>query len=127
MVPCPPASMGADHQHNTTHQTKEEVSAEIITVSMASENVDVVLIRADSGYCARGAYCKYSHGDDALVPGAFPIGPPQLPGNIFMPRFPPGLPFGMGPPAAYNPHEARLDMRPGAPSGPIGRPQRTSM
>lgn len=127
MVPWAPASMGADHQHNTTHQTKEEGSAEIITVSMASANVDVVLIHADNGYCARGAYCKYSHGDDALVPGVFPIVPPQLPGNMFMPMFPPGLPFGMGPPAAYNPHEARLDMRPGAPSGPMGRPQRTSM
>ncbi|KAI9512644.1 hypothetical protein F5148DRAFT_992132 [Russula earlei] len=80
----------------------------------------------NNGYCARGAYCKYSHGDDALVPGVFPI-PQQIPGNIFMPIFPPGMPFGMGPPAAYDPHEARLDMRVGAPSGPMGRTQRAAM
>jgi RNA-binding protein 26 len=86
-----------------------------------------VLIRADNGYCARGAYCKYSHGDDALIPGVFPMGPQPLPGNMFMPMFPPGIPFGLPPPAAYDPHEARLDMRPGAPSGPMGRPQRPTM
>jgi RNA-binding protein 26 len=80
----------------------------------------------DNGYCARGGYCKYSHGDDALVPGVFPI-PPQIPGNMFMPMFPPGLPFGMGPPATSDPHEARLDMQPGAPSGPMGRAQRPTM
>jgi len=42
-----------------------------------------------------------------------------------MPMFPPALPFGMAPPAAYDPHEARLDIRPGAPSGPMGRAQRS--
>ncbi|KAH9049466.1 hypothetical protein EDB84DRAFT_1037590 [Lactarius hengduanensis] len=82
----------------------------------------------NNGYCARGAYCKFSHGDDALVPGVFPMGPQQMPGNMFMPMFPPGMPFGMGPPpAAYDPHEARLDIQPGHPPGPMGRPQRTSM
>lgn len=78
----------------------------------------------NNGYCARGGFCKYSHGEDALVPGVFPMGPPQIPGNMFMPMFPPGMPFGMGPPAAYDPREARLDMPPGAPSGPMGRAQR---
>ncbi|KAI0296585.1 hypothetical protein BC826DRAFT_1003763 [Russula brevipes] len=78
----------------------------------------------NNGYCARGAFCKYSHGDDALIPGVFPVAPQQIPGNLFMPMFPPGMPFGMPPPAAYDPHEARLDMRPGAPSGPMGRAQR---
>ena len=86
-----------------------------------------MLIRADNGYCARGAYCKYSHGDDPLVPGVFPMGPQPMPGNMFMPMFPPGIPFGMAPPAAYDPHEARLDMRPGAPSGPMGRPPRATV
>ncbi|KAI0307595.1 hypothetical protein B0F90DRAFT_1675092 [Multifurca ochricompacta] len=80
----------------------------------------------NNGYCARGAYCKYSHGEDALVPGVFPMGPQQMPGNLFMPMFPPGMPFGVGPPAAYDPHEARLDMRPGAPLGPMGRPPRAA-
>lgn len=117
--------MGAGHQRSsTTHRTKEEGSVEIITVSVAPFNVDVVLIHADNGYCARGAFCKYSHGDDALVPGVFPI-PPQIPGNMFMPMFPPALPFGMAPPATYDPHEARLDMRSGPPSGPMGRAQRS--
>lgn len=117
--------MAADHHRNTTHQTKEGGSAEIITVSMPSYDVDVVLICADNGYCGRGAYCKYSHGEDALVPGVFPMGPPQIPGNMFMPMFPPGMPF-IAPPAAYDPHEA-LDMRPGAPSGPMGRAQRAAI
>lgn len=116
--------MGADHQRSTTHRIKEEGSVEIITVSVVPSDVDVVLIHTDNGYCARGGYCKYSHGEDALVPGVFPI-PPQIPGNMFMPMFPPALPFGMAPPAAYDPHEARLDIRPGAPSGPMGRPQRS--
>lgn len=94
-------------------------------MSIPFYNIDVLLICADNGYCGRGAFCKYSHGDDALVPGVFPMGPPQIPGNMFMPMFPPGMPF-MGPPAAYDPHEA-LDMRPGAPSGPVGRPQRPAL
>ena len=55
------------------------------------------------------------------------MGPQQMPGNMFMPMFPPGMPFGMGPPAAYDPHEARLDIQPAPPSGPMGRPPRTSM
>ena len=117
--------MGVDHQRNITHQIREEGSAEIIIVSMLSYNVDIVLICPDNGYCARGGFCKYSHGEDALVPGVFPMGPPQIPGNMFMPMFPPGMPFGMGPPpAAYDPREARLDMPPGAPLGPMGRAQR---
>lgn len=63
-----------------------------------------------NGYCARGALCKYSHGDDAFVPSQlFPMnGSGPLP---FLPMFPP---FAMtGPSAAYDPHEARMDMRPG--------------
>jgi RNA-binding protein 26 len=119
--------MGVDHHRNITHQTKEEGSAEIITVSILSYNVDVVLICPDNGYCARGAFCKYSHGEDALIPGVFPMGPPQIPGNMFMPMFPPGMPFGMGPPATYDPREARLDMPPGAPPGPMGRAQRAPL
>ena len=55
------------------------------------------------------------------------MGPQQMPANMFMPMFPPGMPFGMGPPAAYDPHEARLDIQPAPPSGPMGRPPRTSM
>ncbi|KAI6153289.1 hypothetical protein BKA82DRAFT_1002466 [Pisolithus tinctorius] len=63
-----------------------------------------------NGYCARGALCKYSHGDDAFVPSQlFPMnGSGPLP---FLPMFPPfAIP---GPSAAYDPHEARMDMRPG--------------
>lgn len=70
---------------------------------------------ADNGYCARGALCKYSHGDDAFVPSQlFTMGATgaQMP---FLPMFPSGaMPFGMVPPGAtYDPHEARMDMRPG--------------
>ncbi|KAF9560207.1 hypothetical protein CPC08DRAFT_818389 [Agrocybe pediades] len=61
----------------------------------------------NNGYCARGATCKYSHGDDAVVPGQL------FPGMPFMPMFPApvnGMPFMAG--GAYDPHEARMDMRP---------------
>ncbi|KAG6866793.1 hypothetical protein C0991_008729 [Blastosporella zonata] len=67
----------------------------------------------NNGYCARGATCKYSHGDDAVVPGMFSMNA-ALP-VPFMPMFPgPGNPFGMGGGmgTAYDPHEARMDMRP---------------
>ncbi|CAA7264692.1 unnamed protein product [Cyclocybe aegerita] len=61
----------------------------------------------NNGYCARGAMCKYSHGDDAVVPGQLFSGAQGMP---FMPMFPPnGMPFMPG--AAYDPHE-RMDMRP---------------
>ncbi|KAH0838608.1 hypothetical protein J3R83DRAFT_6930 [Lanmaoa asiatica] len=68
----------------------------------------------NNGYCARGALCKYSHGDDAFVPSQlFAMSAPggQMP---FLPMFANGaMPFGMvGPGAAYDPHEARMDMRP---------------
>src|SRR5712672_2555767 len=120
--------MDVVHRRSTTHQiNNEEESAGIITVSVSCSTVDATLTSADNGYCARGAYCKYSHGEDALVPGVFPMGPPQIPGNMFMPMFPPGMPFGMGPTAAYDPREARLDLPPGAPSGPTGRAQRAPL
>src|SRR6266404_1292894 len=86
----------------------------------------LLLTYADNGYCARGAFCKFSHGDEALVPGVFPMGAQQMPGNMFMPMYQHGIPFAMGPPAAYAPHEARLDIQPAPPSGPMGRPPRTS-
>ncbi|KAH9487162.1 RNA-binding protein 27 [Psilocybe cubensis] len=63
----------------------------------------------NNGYCARGATCKYSHGDDAVVPGQLFPGA----GMPFMPMFPggpTGMPFMQN--AAYDPHEARMDMRP---------------
>ncbi|KAH9921931.1 uncharacterized protein BXZ73DRAFT_39181 [Epithele typhae] len=65
----------------------------------------------NSGYCARGAFCKYSHGDDAVIPGQlFPLGG----GMPFMGMMGPGgMPFPMGNAAGatYDPHE-RMDMRP---------------
>ena len=61
----------------------------------------------DNGYCSRGAMCKYSHGEDAVVPAQL------FPGMPFIPMFPGngnGIPFIQG--AAYDPHESRMDMRP---------------
>ncbi|TCD67536.1 hypothetical protein EIP91_012290 [Steccherinum ochraceum] len=79
----------------------------------------------NNGYCARGAFCKYSHGDDAVIPAQlFPMNG-AIPGGSmpFMPMVPNGAmqQFGMGGAAAapYDPHE-RMDMRP-AQGGP-GRP-----
>ncbi|KAI0343890.1 hypothetical protein BDW22DRAFT_1412548 [Trametopsis cervina] len=73
----------------------------------------------NNGYCARGAFCKYSHGEDAVIPG------PIFPMNG-MPGYNPMVPFPMGVPnpAQYNPHE-RMDMRPmaggimGVPNGKV--------
>ncbi|KAL4268008.1 hypothetical protein AB1N83_000733 [Pleurotus pulmonarius] len=65
----------------------------------------------NNGYCARGALCKYSHGDDAVVPGQFfPMNGGSMAGMPFMPMFP-GMPFDMGG-GAYDPNQARMDMRP---------------
>ncbi|KAG7450293.1 uncharacterized protein BT62DRAFT_991286 [Guyanagaster necrorhizus] len=68
----------------------------------------------NNGYCARGAFCKFSHGDDAVVPSQmFPINGSGMTGSgmPFMTMF--GQGFGMqnGPVAAYDPHESRMDMR----------------
>ncbi|XP_006454808.1 hypothetical protein AGABI2DRAFT_198413 [Agaricus bisporus var. bisporus H97] len=65
----------------------------------------------NNGYCARGVMCKYSHGDDAMVPGQLYM-PPGLP---FM--FPGAMPFGPG--VGYDPNDSQMDMRP--------RNQRTPM
>ncbi|KII93454.1 hypothetical protein PLICRDRAFT_131242 [Plicaturopsis crispa FD-325 SS-3] len=66
----------------------------------------------NNGYCARGAFCKYSHGEDAVIPGQmFPMNGAQMQGP-YMPMFPNGgggMAYGMG---AYNPADARMDMRP---------------
>ncbi|KAL0575134.1 hypothetical protein V5O48_006838 [Marasmius crinis-equi] len=67
----------------------------------------------NQGYCSRGALCKYSHGEDAMVPSQLYMNNPMMQGGMpFMPMFANG--FGMmggGPVAAYDPHEAKMDMR----------------
>ena len=73
------------------------------------------MLSVDNGYCARGAMCKYSHGDDAVIPSQlYPMnGGPSGSSMHFIPMFPGnanGMPFMQG--AAYDPHEARMDMRP---------------
>ncbi|KAJ6627184.1 hypothetical protein B0H10DRAFT_1906030 [Mycena sp. CBHHK59/15] len=80
----------------------------------------------NNGYCSRGAYCKFSHGEDAVVPSQlFPMNGAGMPGGgmPFMPMYPGNVPFGMNPGAgpAYDPHEARMDMRP--PTNGAVRPQ----
>ncbi|RPD81799.1 hypothetical protein L226DRAFT_7819 [Lentinus tigrinus ALCF2SS1-7] len=64
----------------------------------------------NNGYCARGAFCKYSHGEDAVVPSQlFPMGGGGMP---YMPMMGQGgmqFPMGAGDGGAYNPHE-RMDM-----------------
>ncbi|KAF8640345.1 hypothetical protein AX17_000017 [Amanita inopinata Kibby_2008] len=62
----------------------------------------------NNGYCARGALCKYSHGEDAVVPGQL-FTPMAAPGLPFLPMFANGA---FGPAVAYDPHEAQMDMRP---------------
>lgn len=71
-------------------------------------------LHTDNGYCARGAFCKYSHGEDAVVPGQlFPMNG-MAGGAAYGPMMGgPDLAFPMaaGANAPYNPHE-RMDMRP---------------
>ncbi|KAF9270442.1 hypothetical protein L218DRAFT_982974 [Marasmius fiardii PR-910] len=66
------------------------------------------------GYCSRGALCKYSHGEDALIPSQLYMNNPMMSGGMpFMPMFANGFNMmGGGPVAAYDPHEAKMDMRP---------------
>ena len=89
--------------------------AEIIIVSGLSD----ILLRplnssSDNGYCSRGAYCKYSHGDDAVVPsqlmGMGSIPPAMLPFMSMMNNAMfPGM-NGMDGGSAYDPNE-RMDMQ----------------
>ncbi|OCH96612.1 hypothetical protein OBBRIDRAFT_815871 [Obba rivulosa] len=78
----------------------------------------------NNGYCARGAFCKYSHGDDAVVPAQlYPMGGGMPLGTMpMMGMMPNGMPFNMGSAsgAAYDPRE-RMDMRPMS-GGVGGRP-----
>ncbi|TDL28563.1 hypothetical protein BD410DRAFT_230929 [Rickenella mellea] len=87
------------------------------------------------GYCARGAMCKYSHDDAAVAPGQLPFQGPMVPpmsipmGAVpFMPLFNGGgMPFPIphgDHNAAYDPHQAHMDMRPGPSHG--GRPSMRS-
>ncbi|KAH9950510.1 hypothetical protein B0H21DRAFT_723637 [Amylocystis lapponica] len=73
----------------------------------------------NNGYCARGAFCKFSHGEDAVIPSQlFPMNGNMGVGPMpFMPMLPnSGMPYGAGggSNAAYDPHE-RMDMRPPVP------------
>ncbi|KAF9073733.1 hypothetical protein BDP27DRAFT_1318062 [Rhodocollybia butyracea] len=58
------------------------------------------------GFCSRGALCKFSHGEDALIPDQLYMNG----GPMLMPMFN-GIGMGAGPTAAYDPREARMDMR----------------
>ena len=70
---------------------------------------------SDNGYCSRGAFCKYSHGEDAVVPsqlmGMGSIPPAMLPFMSMMGNamFPPGM-NGVDGGNAYDPNE-RMDMQ----------------
>ncbi|KAL0950899.1 hypothetical protein HGRIS_007658 [Hohenbuehelia grisea] len=78
----------------------------------------------NNGFCARGAMCKFSHGEDAVVPNFFPMNGQAMPGPgmPFMPMFPGGnMPYDMGGAGAYDPHQARMDMR--GPMNGSARPQ----
>jgi RNA-binding protein 26 len=105
----------------TSHQIRKEAYVETITVRSTQRSpcrIHVDNSYADNGFCARGEFCRYSHGEDAVVPGQlFQMNSPAMGGVAmpFMPMFPGGgMPFGMGTGAgaAYDPHEARMDMRP---------------
>ena len=89
--------------------------AETIIVSgPSSDSSAYTYPRSDSGYCSRGAYCKYSHGDDAVVPsqlmGMGSIPQAMLPFMSMMNNAMfPGM-NGMDGGSAYDPNE-RMDMQ----------------
>ncbi|KAJ3842957.1 hypothetical protein F5878DRAFT_340864 [Lentinula raphanica] len=59
------------------------------------------------GFCSRGALCKFSHGEDALVPDQL-----YMNGGLpFMPMLGNGFGMGAGSAATYDPREAQMDMR----------------
>ncbi|KAL1739846.1 hypothetical protein HDZ31DRAFT_68530 [Schizophyllum fasciatum] len=62
------------------------------------------------GYCSRGDMCKYSHGNEAFVPGMLPGFPMGAAANGFMPLMMNAAGFG-GDGAAYDPNDPALDMR----------------
>ncbi|TFK19891.1 hypothetical protein FA15DRAFT_154339 [Coprinopsis marcescibilis] len=58
------------------------------------------------GFCARGDMCKYSHGDDAVIPSQLYSMPPMMPLNYLYNMFNPAA-------AGYDPNDSRMDIRPG--------------
>ncbi|KAG2023743.1 RRM domain-containing protein [Coprinopsis cinerea AmutBmut pab1-1] len=60
------------------------------------------------GFCARGETCKYSHGDDAVIPSQlYPMVPPMMPFNYLYNMFNAQQP--------YDPNDARIDGHAGGP------------
>lgn len=103
-----------------SRQTKEKEYVVIIIVRLLFRNnlkKLLTCIPTDNGYCARGALCKYSHGEDAFVPSQMFSMNGAVP---FLPMFG-GMPFGMAQGAPYDPHEARMDMRPNGAGIGLGR------
>ena len=93
---------------------RDRCAGTIIVSGSSPDSSAYIHPRSDSGYCSRGAYCKYSHGDDAVVPS-------QLMGMGSIPQA--MLPFmsmmnnamfpamnGMDGGSAYDPNE-RMDMQ----------------
>ena len=95
------------HQSN-----RSEEFVEIITVRLfeSSNTGSIFDVAVDTGYCGRGAFCKYSHDESAMVPSQmFAMHSGGMP---FIPMFP-GQQYGGGvnSVAAYDPHEAQVDIR----------------
>ena len=86
----------------------------IIVSGPSSDSSAYTHPRSDNGYCSRGAYCKYSHGDDAVVPsqlmgmGGIPQAILPLMSMMNNAMFP-GM-NGMDGGNAYNPNE-RMDIQ----------------
>ncbi|KAJ3998446.1 hypothetical protein F5050DRAFT_1805896 [Lentinula boryana] len=59
------------------------------------------------GFCSRGSLCKFSHGEDALIPDQLYVNG----GMPFMSMLGNGFGMGGGTAAAYDPREAQMDMR----------------
>ena len=98
------------------HRTRRRggCAGTIIVSGPSSDSLAYAYPRSDSGYCSRGAYCKYSHGDDAVVPsqlmGIGSIPQAMLPFMSMMNNAMfPGM-NGMDGGSTYDPNE-RMDMQ----------------
>ena len=112
----PPENMEGTDLSSIGHRIRrrDRCAGTIIVSGFSSYSSPCIHPWSDSGYCSRGAYCKYSHGDDAVVPsqlmGMGGIPQAMLPFMSMMNNAMfPGM-NGMDGGSAYDPNE-RMDLQ----------------
>lgn len=107
-------AMNRPQQYRPPDQTKKGICRDYHSEWLPEYSSPHAHSGSDNGYCSRGAYCKYSHGEDAVVPsqlmGIGSISSAMLPlmsmmGNALFPGV-----NGMDGGNTYDPNE-RMDMQ----------------